>query len=111
MEVCALDRVGRGLEDMENAGIIVHGSPFGNPKPRSVTWTLMQTVESVRRLVRSGRFDIVHTYLFFSDILGVSGAWLPRCPRIIVVRRPLHASIPHPHLLFHSLEQRPKTLS
>ncbi len=111
MEVCALDRVGRRLEDMENAGIIVHGSPFGNPKPRSVTWTLMQTVESVRRLVRSGRFDIVHTYLFFSDILGVSGAWLARCPRIIVGRRALHAWIHDPRVLFHSLEQVTNTLA
>lgn len=111
MEVCALDRVGQRLEDMENAGIIVHGSPFGNPKPRSVTLTLMQTVESVRQLVRRGRFDIVHTYLFFSDILGVSGAWLARCPRIIVGRRALHAWIHDPRVLFHSLEQITNTLA
>jgi glycosyltransferase involved in cell wall biosynthesis len=111
MEVCALDRVGRRLEDMEKAGIIVHGTPFGKPVRRSNTLTLLQTVESVRQLVRRGRFDIVHTYLFFSDILGVSGAWLARCPRIIVGRRALHAWIHDPRVLFHSLEQVTNTLA
>lgn len=111
MEVCALDRVGQRVEDLEKAGIIVHGTPFGKPVRRSNTLTLLQTVESVRQLVRRGRFDIVHTYLFFSDILGVTGAWLARCPRIIVGRRALHAWIHDDRALFHNLEQFTNTLA
>ncbi|HEX2647229.1 MAG TPA: glycosyltransferase, partial [Candidatus Dormibacteraeota bacterium] len=105
MEVCALAREGRRIDDLEKAGVVIHGTPFKKPKPRSNTLTLIQTMDSVRRLVRRGRYDIVHTYLFFSDILGVSGAWLARCPRIIVGRRALHAWIHDQRLLFHSLEQ------
>jgi glycosyltransferase involved in cell wall biosynthesis len=111
MEICALDRVGLRLAELEQAGIVVHGTPFGRRAQQSTTLTLLQTIDSIRRLVRSGKFDIVHTYLFWSDILGVSGARLAGCPRIIVGRRALHAWIHDPKALFHGLEQFTNTLA
>src|SRR2546428_1038068 len=66
MEVCALDRVGLRLAELEQASIVVHGTPFGRRVRQSNTLTLLQTIDSIRRTVRHGRFDIVHTYLFWS---------------------------------------------
>jgi glycosyltransferase involved in cell wall biosynthesis len=105
MEICALDRVGLRLGELERAGIVVHGTPFGKRTRQSNTLTLLQTIDSIRRLVRRGRFDIVHTYLFSSDIIGVPGARLAGCPRIIVGRRAMHAWIHDRRPLFHGLEQ------
>jgi glycosyltransferase involved in cell wall biosynthesis len=104
MEICALDRVGPRLTELELAGIVVHGTPYGR-RVGSNTVTLIKTINSIRHLVRKGRFDIVHTYLYWSDILGVSGAWLAGCPRIIVGRRALHAWIHSKRAVFHGLEQ------
>lgn len=50
----------------------------------------MQAVDDVRVLVRKGRYDAVHTYLFLADIVGTLGAKLGGCRRIIVSRRALH---------------------
>jgi L-malate glycosyltransferase len=104
MEICALDRVGPRLAELELAGIVVHGTPYGR-RVGSNTLTLLKTMESIRRIVNKGRFDIVHTYLYWSDILGVTGARLAGCPRIIVGRRALHAWIHTQRAVFHGLEQ------
>lgn len=111
MEVCALDRVGLRLGELEQAGVVVHGTPFGRRVQQSNTLTLLQTIDSIRQMVRKGRFDIVHTYLFWSDILGVTGARLAGCPRIIVGRRALHSWIHDRSALFHGLEQFTNTLA
>jgi glycosyltransferase involved in cell wall biosynthesis len=111
MEIVALDRVGQRLTELEQAGIIVHGTPFGTRVPKSNTLRLLKTIDSIRHIVRRGRFDIVHTYLFWSDILGVTGARLAGCRRIIVGRRALHAWIHDPKALFHGLEQFTNTLA
>ena len=105
MEVCALQRVGARLDELQQAGIVVHGTPIERIHEQSNTLTLLQTVESIRRLVRSGRYDIVHTYLFWSDIFGVTGARLAGCRRIIVGRRALHSWIHDKRVLFHAAEQ------
>jgi L-malate glycosyltransferase len=105
MEICALERVGSMVVEFERAGVAVHGTPYESRVSHSNSLTLLRTVDSIRRIVRRGRFDIVHTYLFWSDILGVSGAWLARCPRIIVGRRSLHVGIHDSTVLFHALEQ------
>jgi glycosyltransferase involved in cell wall biosynthesis len=111
MEICALERVGPMVGELERAGIVVHPTPYASRVTRSNTATLLRTVESIRQIVRRGRFDIVHTYLFWSDVLGVSGAWLARCPRIVVGRRALHAGIHDHTALFHTLEQVTNSLA
>jgi glycosyltransferase involved in cell wall biosynthesis len=110
MEICALHRVGPRLSELEQAGIVVHGTPYGT-RPGSNTVTLFKTMDTIRRIVRSGQFDIVHTYLFWSDILGVSGARLAGCRRIIIGRRALHRWIHSKGALFHGLEQVSNTLA
>ena len=111
MEVCALDRVGLRIADLEQAGIIVHGTPFGTQVPRSNTLRLLKTIDVIRRMVRTGKFDIVHTYLYWSDILGVPGARLAGCKRIIVGRRALHAWIHDHKALYHGMEQFTNSLA
>ncbi len=111
MEICALDRIGLRLAELEQAGIVVHGTPFGRRERQSNTVTLFQTIEEIRRIVRSGRFDIVHTYLFWSDILGVTGARLAGCRRIAVGRRALHWWIHDPKAIYHAAEQFTNSLA
>lgn len=111
MEVCAIDRVGRRIIDLEEAGVIVHGTPFDRRTRQSNTLTLLQVVESIRRLVRRGRFDLVHTYLFWADIFGVTGARLAGCRRIIIGRRALHPWIHDHKALYHGVEQFTNTLA
>jgi len=111
MEICTLNRVGARLSDMEKAGIVVHGTPFGPRSGRSTAVMLIKTLDSIRQIVRAGRFDIVHTYMFWSDVLGVTGGRLGGCPRIIVGRRAIHAWIHTRKALYHGLEQFSNTLA
>ena len=105
MEICALEREGPLLLPLEQAGIRVHGTPYPGRTDHSNTLTLFRTVDSIRRTVRAGRFDVVHTYLFWSDVLGVAGARLAGCRRIIVGRRALHSWGHSRSNFFHGLEQ------
>lgn len=111
MEICALERVGPKLSELEQAGIAVHGTPYPTRTEHSNTLTLFRTIDSIRRLVKAGRFDIVHTYLFWSDVLGVAGARLAGCRRIIESRRALHAWGHSPSTFFHGLEQLSNVLT
>jgi glycosyltransferase involved in cell wall biosynthesis len=105
MEICALERVGPGLDPLVQSGIRVHGTPYGRRTQESNTWTLLRTINCIRRIVSDGRFDIVHTYLYWSDLLGVAGARSAGCRRVIVSRRSLHSWTHSPSRLFHGLEQ------
>jgi glycosyltransferase involved in cell wall biosynthesis len=105
MEVCALERAGPHLNDLEESGIVVHGTPYPTRTYRSDTITLLRTVNTIRQIVRSGHFDVVHTHLFWADVLGVAGARLAGCPRVIVSRLALHEWTHGPQAGFHWLEQ------
>jgi glycosyltransferase involved in cell wall biosynthesis len=95
LEICTLERSGALLQELEQAGVTVHGTRFTfrrrHAHPLRLMPTLFRTVADIRALVRSGRYDIVHTYLYVADLLGTVGARLAGCPRIIVSRRALHA--------------------
>jgi glycosyltransferase involved in cell wall biosynthesis len=105
MEVCALERAGPHLKDLEESGIVVHGTPYPTRTYRSLTMTLLRTANTIRQIVRAGRFDVVHTHLFWADVLGVAGARLAGCPRVIVSRVALHGWAHGPQARFHWLEQ------
>jgi glycosyltransferase involved in cell wall biosynthesis len=105
MEICALEREGPLLTSLEESGIRVHGTPYASRVQQSNTLTLLRTANAIRRIVAEGRFDIVHTYLFWSDVLGVSGARLAGCRRVIESRRSLHGWTHSPSAFFHGLEQ------
>jgi len=105
MEICALELEGPLLKSLEDGGVRVHGTPYASRMQQSNTLTLIRTVSAIRRIVAEGRFDIVHTYLFWSDVLGVSGARLAGCRRVIESRRSLHGWTHTPSAFFHGLEQ------
>jgi glycosyltransferase involved in cell wall biosynthesis len=105
MEICALELEGPLLKSLEESGVRVHGTPYANRIRQSNTLTLIRTVSAIRRIVAEGRFDIVHTYLFWSDVLGVGGARLAGCRRVIESRRSLHGWTHSPSAFFHGLEQ------
>src|SRR5712664_343460 len=90
MEICALERTGPLLAHLEEDGVLVHDTPFSSPNYRSTMSRLLATVDAIRRVVKAGRFDIVHTYLFWADVLGVTAARLAGCRRIVISRRALH---------------------
>jgi len=95
VEICALDRVGALVAHLEAAGILVHGTRFSDRSRgqtvRKQIPTLVRTVADVRALVRRGRFDIVHSYLFFADLVATAAvATLPGI-RMVTSRRAEHA--------------------
>lgn len=105
MEVCALEREGPQLDVLEQSGVVVHGTPYQTRIHRSDTATLVRTVNAIRRIVRAGRFDIVHTQLYWADVLGITAARLAGCPRVIVSRQALHGWTHSSSYGFHLLEQ------
>ena len=50
---------------------------------------LVSSVLEVRRHCRAGRYDIVHTWLFMANAIGVTGARLAGAPRVIASVRNL----------------------
>ena len=105
IEVCALDPTGPMRDELEAAGIQVHGTRLIDWRHRRDTAIVLRTINEIRRLIKSRRYDVVHTYLFWSDFLGVAGARLAGCPRIIVSRRALHSWVHPQSAFFHGLEQ------
>ena len=98
-------RKGILLARTEEAGFRVHGTGFAGWKRKRDARVLLSAVNDMRRMMKKGRFDIVHTYLYWSDVLGVAAARLAGCPRIIVSRRSLHSGAHPPKRLSHALEQ------
>ena len=83
VEICCLEKTGALLAETEAAGVTVHGTRFifrrrSSGLPRLAP-ALLRTVGDIRRLVRGGRYDAVHTYLFLADLLGTAGAQLAGC--------------------------------
>jgi glycosyltransferase involved in cell wall biosynthesis len=105
MEICALDRTGPLLAPLEKDGVLVHDTPFPSPRYRSTSARLLGTMNAIRRIVKAGRFDVVHTYLFWADVLGVTAARLAGCPRVLISRRALHGWTHGSKARFHAMEQ------
>jgi glycosyltransferase involved in cell wall biosynthesis len=105
MEICALERTGPLLEKVDRARITVHDTSFPRRASRLNFIRMMRTVADLRRIITAGRFDIVHTYLYSADVLGVPAARAAGCKRIIISRRSMHGWVhePKPHL--HAVEQ------
>jgi glycosyltransferase involved in cell wall biosynthesis len=105
VEVCALDPRGPLLPGLQAAEVAVHGTSFARWTAKSNAGYLLRVVNEIRQLIRRGRFDIVHSYLFWADVLGTAGARLAGCRRIIISRQALHAWLHDPRPIFHGLEQ------
>jgi glycosyltransferase involved in cell wall biosynthesis len=50
---------------------------------------LVSSVLEVRRICAAGKYDVVHTWLFMANVIGVAGARLARTPRVIASVRNL----------------------
>jgi glycosyltransferase involved in cell wall biosynthesis len=90
VEVCVLDRRGPSLEVAQDAGIPVHGTHARGRRSRTLTYAGIATVFEIASLIRRGRFDIVHSYLFHAEVVGTPAACLARTPRIIISRRAVY---------------------
>lgn len=56
----------------------------GLPIAQVASWPrLFASLLEIRRICLRGRYDVVHTWLFHANIVGVAGARLAGCPRII----------------------------
>ena len=89
VEVCTLDS-GGSLATAMAAQARVHTTAYATRRDGSNTAALLRTVRDIRRLVRRGGFDIVHTHLYWADVLGTIGAAAALCPRRIISRRAMN---------------------
>jgi glycosyltransferase involved in cell wall biosynthesis len=89
VDVCALEPHGPLRARLEAAGIPIHETAYANPAGSS-TLRLIRTVRDIRRMVRRGNFDVVHCYLFWAEVLGVMGARLAGCRRVVISRRAMN---------------------
>jgi glycosyltransferase involved in cell wall biosynthesis len=105
VEVCALERTGPLLAPLEKAGIRVHDTPFPRAASRLNSVAMLRSMKAIRRIIKAGRFDIVHTYLYSSDVLGVTAARLAGCRRIIISRQSMHGWVHEPRRFLHAVEQ------
>lgn len=103
VEFCALEARG-ALLDSVTKDFPVIGTSYICRAGRSNTKTLLEVIGQIRSLVRRERYAIVHTYLFWSDVLGVIGARLGGCHRVIESRRALHGWRHDPTRFQHALE-------
>lgn len=108
VDICALARTGPLLADMEAEGTVVHGTSFiRHHKPaynlRNIP-VLAATVRDIKRILTEGAYQIVHTYLFEADMVGIPAALMAHVKRKIVSRRNLHAWRHAPNPLEHALE-------
>jgi glycosyltransferase involved in cell wall biosynthesis len=104
LDFCALELEGPLLGEYRAAGVKLSSTPYIDRARGSNTLALARTVDTIRRLVRVNHYPIVHTYLFWSDVLGVTAARLAGCPRVIESRRALHPWRHGPGRFLHALE-------
>ena len=105
MDICALERTGPLLSKLEKQRICVYDTPFPRSSRPLNSLRMLRTVDAIRRIVKAGRYDIVHTYLYSAGVLGVAAARLAGCRRIIISRQALHSWIHKPKAILHGLEQ------
>jgi glycosyltransferase involved in cell wall biosynthesis len=105
MEICALERTGPLLDPLLRDGVTVYDTPFPRRPSRLNSLRMLRTVSALRRIIAAGRFDVVHTYLYSADLVGVTAARLARCPRVIISRQAMHGWVHRPGRVRHGLEQ------
>jgi glycosyltransferase involved in cell wall biosynthesis len=108
VDVCALSRTGPLLRDFVEDGTTVYGTSFERHSksrydPRNAP-VVVATIRDIWRIVRAGRYEIVHTYLFEADLVGIPAGVMAGVRRRIVSRRNLHSWRHGPNPLEHALE-------
>src|SRR5438094_192908 len=87
VEICLLDRRGPLLDTARGAGIAVHATTVRMRGSRSLFFAGLAAVREIASLIRRGRYDIVHSYLFHAEVVGTPAARLARASRVIISRR------------------------
>lgn len=78
------------VDKLRSEGIPFHVRNFGSTSLRDV-WTLPFKVIELAQLFRRERFDVVHTHLFRSMVMGRLAAWLADVPvRLAMIAGPYH---------------------
>lgn len=100
---------GRGplLDVVRDAGIRTHtldypGIRFRNERRELRPWLVLTDalrLLSLIRVLRLGRYDVLHAFLFHAYALGIPLAYLARVPVRIAARRGLHEGLPRTPLL------------
>ena len=100
---------GRGplLDVARTAGIGVHlldypGIRFRNERRQVRPWLIVTDALRLLSLfvvLRRGRYDVLHAFLFHSYVLGLPLGWLARVPVRIAARRGLHSGLPRTALV------------
>ena len=76
--------------DLEAGGIPVHRLDIGN------RWNIPSGTAKLVRLLRRGRYDVVHAHLFFSTLyVAASKPWAPRARRVATFHNLGFDSYPH----------------
>lgn len=104
VEVCALDPAGPIADELRSEGIALHGTSFARWTSRSRSHLVARSLGELYRVLRTGRFDVVHSYLYWADVLASLAGRLAGTRRIIVSRRALHWWRHPQHAIFHGAE-------
>jgi glycosyltransferase involved in cell wall biosynthesis len=100
VELCLLEHRGPLIEVFEAEQIPVHDARMRWRSARA----LLMAAGRVSRMLRSGQFDAVHSYLFVADLVGTIAGQLAGTKRVIVSRRSLHQGRHRPVSYLHWLE-------
>ena len=90
VEICLLSAVGPLLETVKNDGVPVLTMKNRRRNGRTPLYAIPLRLFDMAALIRHGRYDIVHSYLFHAEVLATAAARIARTPRIIISRRALY---------------------
>ena len=104
VDVYLLDRDGPLLRALLNTGIGVHGTHLPRTTIAARSLHALSAVRAVAALAIVRRYRIVHTYLYWSDVVGALGAALAGSSRIVESRRAMRRWRRPDGLVFKVLE-------
>lgn len=90
VEIFLLNPVGPLLETVKNDGVPIRTTTDRRRNGRTPLHAIPLRLRDMAALIRRGRFDIVHSYLFHAEVLATAAARIARTPRIIISRRALY---------------------
>lgn len=90
VELFLLNPVGPLLETVESDGVPIRTTVDRRKDGRTPLHAIPLRLRDMAALIRRGRYDIVHSYLFHAEVLATAAARIARTPRIIISRRALY---------------------
>ena len=90
VDLCLLNPVGPLLDTVRADGVPVRWTRDRRRNGRTPFYVVPLRLRDMVALIREGRYDIVHSYLFHAEVLATTAARIARTPRIIISRRALY---------------------